>query len=337
MVKISLKFLSLIAAASLASGQHIRSCKADKTIALTFDDGPTEYTSKLIDKLNKHHIKATFFINAHNYSPYADESKTQRDVIKKAYESGHQIASHTYSHYLPTEYSEMKTSLRKMDKFVKDIIGVTPRFLRAPGGNCEGKCVENVESLGYRLIKWDVDTRDWKEGSSGAIPVLREYFNKRSKNYLVLMHDSVKSTVEDTVSWIINSGIGEKYKFVTVAECLGDSKKYKESSSSSSSSSSSTKTTTRTTTKTTTTTSLVGATETISANSTVVTVSDTLVSPTQTVIDGNADSGFNLANNTTIGNNAAKVEGTSGTIPMISQSITLLMISIIFVVFNYVF
>jgi len=176
MVKISLKFLSLFAAASLVSGQHIRSCKVDKTIALTFDDGPSEYTTKLIDLLNKHNIKATFFINAHNYYPYADESKTQRDVIKKAYQSGHQIASHTYSHYLPMEYSEMKSSLRKMDNFVKDIIGVTPRYLRAPGGNCEGSCVTNVESLGYRLIKWDTDTQDWKEGSAGAIPNLKEFF-----------------------------------------------------------------------------------------------------------------------------------------------------------------
>jgi len=238
-MKYTIKLLCILATTALVSGIHIHSCTVANTIALTFDDGPSRYTNELIDKLNKYNIKATFFINAHNYYPYADEDKEIQNVIKKAYKSGHQIASHTYEHYLETEPSAMKASFTKMDNWIKSLIGVRPRYFRAPGGNCDDSCIKRIENMGYRVIKWDVDTNDWDNTSSGTISILKSFFNKKAKNYLILLHDSLKRSVEETVPWIINSGILKKYKFVTVAECLGDkAHTYREGSGSSSNSNS---------------------------------------------------------------------------------------------------
>jgi len=240
MAKFSVKLLSILASISLVKSAQIYSCTVPNTVALTFDDGPTQYTSALIDTLDKYNIKATFFINAHNYYPYADESSAARAVIKKAYQSGHQIASHTYNHVIESNTSEFKKSLSKMDTFVKNIIGVTPRYFRAPGGNCGDSCINFLENLGYRIIKWDVDTIDWQSRSfSSSSSIIKDFAKQKSKNYLILMHDSIEHSVKETVPWILSSGIFSNYKFVTVAECLGEkSKMYRETSSSSSSSSS---------------------------------------------------------------------------------------------------
>jgi len=334
MVKISFKLLSVFAAASLVRSAHIYSCTEKNVVALTFDDGPTQYTNQLIETLNKHNIKATFFVNAHNYSPYADENKSQRDLIKKAYDSGHQIASHTYNHYLPMEVSEMKESTRKMDKFLKSIIGVTPRYFRAPGGNCEETCVKNLENLGYRVIKWDVDTLDWKNGSSGAIPQLKKFFNQKKKNYLVLMHDSVETTIKETVPWIVKSGISKNYKFVTVAECLGDSKKYREGSSSDNDK------TTKTSNDATAVKEVVPTNAAVSedAVNSIVNANNTAI-----ISEGEADLGNNL-NNGNIDPNAPIPQNlnntpdeNSGSLRIINQSIAMLMISAIVVIFNNIF
>ncbi|ORX69832.1 glycoside hydrolase/deacetylase [Anaeromyces robustus] len=235
MVKLNIKLLSILATTtSLIQCTQIHSCKVDGTLALTFDDGPTKYTNELIDTLNKYGVKATFFINAHNYFPYADENPSVQNIIKKAYQSGHQIASHTYGHVIENDIPTMKKSFEKMDKFVKSIIGVTPKYFRAPGNNCDANCANTIENMGYIIVKYDVNSLDWKATTSAdPISNLKQAFNQNKKNYLVYMHDSKSHTVQETVPWIINSGMLKNYKFVTVAECLGDkSYGYKEGLSS---------------------------------------------------------------------------------------------------------
>ncbi|OUM66163.1 carbohydrate esterase family 4 protein, partial [Piromyces sp. E2] len=222
MVKLSVKLLGVLSSIYLVESAHINSCTAPNTVALTFDDGPTVFTNALIDTLNKYNIKATFFVNAHNYQPYAEQSRDAQNVIKKAYNSGHQIASHTYYHKIEPNVNDFKNNLIKMDNFIKSVIGVTPRYFRAPGGDCNDNCVRTIEGMGYRSIKWDTDTKDWKTNSATSIATLNGAFKKNNKNYLVKMHDSMEHTVKETVPWIINSGMLQRYRFVTVAECLGE-------------------------------------------------------------------------------------------------------------------
>jgi peptidoglycan/xylan/chitin deacetylase (PgdA/CDA1 family) len=72
----------------------ITSCKVPGTVAMTFDDGPYKFTNQLLDQLKDAGVKATFFVNGHNIGDIY-----QYDwVVKRAYNEGHQIASHTWSH-----------------------------------------------------------------------------------------------------------------------------------------------------------------------------------------------------------------------------------------------
>lgn len=80
-----------------ASAKIITSCTVKGVAALTFDDGPSsEHTPKLLDYLAKQKVKATFFINGDNVVQIKDPAV--KKLVKKAYDAGHQIASHTWSH-----------------------------------------------------------------------------------------------------------------------------------------------------------------------------------------------------------------------------------------------
>jgi len=152
--------------------------------------------------------------------------------MRKAYKAGYQIASHTFEHKIPSDEYEFKMVLRKMDDFIEEVTGERPRYFRAPKGYCDEKCQENLDDWGYKLIQWDVDTRDWDLEGAGSperrvkdsIKILKKKFEKEKDNYLILMHDTEEYTVDEIVPWIIEeSGMREKgYRFVTVAECLGN-------------------------------------------------------------------------------------------------------------------
>ena len=152
--------------------------------------------------------------------------------MKIAHDSGFQVASHTYSHKIPNDISEFKNVLTQQDDFIEKVTGDRPRYFRSPKGECNDEQKKSLDKWGYRAIKWDTDTNDWdliKAGSEeqrvkDSIDYLRETFAEEKDSYLILLHDSQNYTVKQIAPWIIEkSGMKEKgYRFVTVAECLGD-------------------------------------------------------------------------------------------------------------------
>ncbi|KAL6608525.1 glycoside hydrolase/deacetylase [Neocallimastix californiae] len=182
--------------------------------------------------ISKQDVKISFFHVAKLHYPYAEDVSEYQEAMKKAHDHGFQIASHTYSHKISDDNDEFRKSLVDMDDFIEDITGDRPRYFRAPKGHCNEKCQANLEKWGYQLIQWDTDTNDWDLETSGSIEqrvedsidFLKKSFAEERDNYLILMHDSQNYTVNEIAPWIIEkSGMKEKgYRFVTVAECLGD-------------------------------------------------------------------------------------------------------------------
>ncbi|KAL6625327.1 glycoside hydrolase/deacetylase [Neocallimastix californiae] len=201
-----------LATAMAVNAGKIFHCKEKNTMALTFDDGPYEYTDELLDTLDEAGIKATFFINGDNWWKDLASSSSKQKIIKRAIDGGHQVASHTWAHEIPEGKENIKKALSKLDDLVEDIAGVRPKYFRAPQGHCDEDCIEYIESLGYKIIQWDLDTKDWDYKYPGL---------SEKKNYLVLMHDVHKHTVKELVPWLIKNAPSQ-YKYVTVAECLGD-------------------------------------------------------------------------------------------------------------------
>ncbi|TEB33544.1 glycoside hydrolase/deacetylase [Coprinellus micaceus] len=138
-----------------AKALAFRSCTAPNTVALTFDDGPYDFMNDLIDTLNKANIKGTFFFNGNNWRCIYDEAMVQS--IKKAFNTGHQLASHTWSHKDLTTlpWDQIHDEMWKTEQAIQRITGALPAFVRPPYGT--------YNDLGSRSC-WLTRTDDFELG-----------------------------------------------------------------------------------------------------------------------------------------------------------------------------
>ena len=173
------------------------------TIYLTFDDGPSNNTSKILDILKQEDIKATFFLVNFNSS--------YNSVVKRIYDEGHSIGIHSYTHNYKLIYSSVSAyfdDLNKMNDKIKTITGSDTKLLRFPGGSSNTissfnkgimtTLVKEVTNAGYHYFDWNVDSSDaWSARNSND--VYNNVINNLKKGTnIVLMHDL--SSNEKTVN-----------------------------------------------------------------------------------------------------------------------------------------
>ncbi|MCR5295099.1 MAG: polysaccharide deacetylase [Lachnospiraceae bacterium] len=174
----------------------------EKTVYLTFDDGPSENTLKILDILDRYGVKATFFVTA--------QLPACESYIAEAYRRGHTIGLHTYSHNYGIYASEENyfEDLEKIGMIVERQIGYVPCFIRFPGGTsneaskeyCEGimsVLSEKVLERGYQYYDWNVTTGDGA-GSITAEEAAANALATDETAVMLLAHDGEKkeTTVE---------------------------------------------------------------------------------------------------------------------------------------------
>ncbi|KAG1607716.1 hypothetical protein G6F46_012093 [Rhizopus delemar] len=217
-------------------------CSVPGTMALTFDDGPYEYTWDLAETLHSKGVTATFFMNGNNWVNVATQSvktsagtKTYKQVIKHVYEKGHQIGSHTFSHkeLAGLSSSEVKSEMTKLEKVFRSVLGKNPLYMRPPSGEYDSTTLTTLGELGYKVILWDIDSNDWRYKDQSSLSheqanyksIIEKDSKKNPHGHIALQHDVHKKTVEKLVPWVISYVKSKKnYKFVSVAECLGNTK-----------------------------------------------------------------------------------------------------------------
>ena len=190
--------------------------KNKKMVALTYDDGPSIYTPRILKTLKENNSVATFFVVGNRVPMYSD-------TVKKAYDMGCEIGNHTYEHKsLPNlSETEVKRQISKTNKEVKKAIGEKPVIMRPTGGATNA----NVKQwVGMPSIIWSIDTLDWK--TRNADSTRRAVLNRVKDGDIVLMHDlySATATASET---IIPELVRRGYQLVTVselAECRGGMK-----------------------------------------------------------------------------------------------------------------
>ncbi|MCD8009873.1 MAG: polysaccharide deacetylase family protein [Lachnospiraceae bacterium] len=195
-------------------GVLVRSIDTTKPmVALTYDDGPSIYTDKILSVLKKYDSVATFFV-------VGDRVSTYSSTVKKAYEMGCEIGNHTYSHATLTRLgtSAIKSQISKTNSAVKKVTGVSPVVMRPPGGSYNSTV---RSAVGMPLILWSIDTLDWK--TRNASSTISAVVGHVSDGDIVLMHDlySATATASET---IIPQLVKKGYQLVTVselAECRG--------------------------------------------------------------------------------------------------------------------
>ena len=191
-----------------------------KTIYLTFDDGPGPDTDRLLDVLSRYGVKATFFVVDTGYSAQ----------MRRIVEEGHSIALHSVTH----NYKQIYTSrdayfedILGIQEIVKDATGVTSTLMRFPGGSSNmisrfnpgimSELTEAVQDAGFQYFDWNVDSND-----AGGARTSDEVFKnvtegvRQHKTSVVLQHDIHRFSV-DAVERIIQWGLDNGYQFLPLA------------------------------------------------------------------------------------------------------------------------
>jgi peptidoglycan/xylan/chitin deacetylase (PgdA/CDA1 family) len=190
-----------------------------KTVYLTFDDGPSQYTSQVLDILERYSAKATFFETAQNPEYFS--------MIKECYDRGHTIGLHSYCHDYQTVYTSSDAFFSDLDEIgqiVQQQIGYVPCFIRFPGGSsnevskhyCEGIMTElsqEVQEKGYQYWDWNASSGDGSdETAEQTVANATQY--AYLTNVVLLMHDAVgKQSTIDALPQVIEFYQGQGYTF----------------------------------------------------------------------------------------------------------------------------
>lgn len=183
-------------------------------VALTYDDGPSQYTSEILDILGQYGGAATFFVVGSNVPRWSD-------VLKRTFDMGCEIGNHTYNHTIltKTDVSTIRSQIDGTNAAVQSITGVSPVVMRPPGGNYNSTV---SASVGMPIILWSIDTLDWKTRN----PLLTQasVLNHVQNGDIILMHDLYSQTA--AASRVIIPELRNRgYQLVTVSElsdCRGD-------------------------------------------------------------------------------------------------------------------
>ena len=178
-------------------------------VAITFDDGPSSHTPKLLDYLKESGIKATFFVVGNRINSY-------KGTVKRIVNEGHELAYHSYSHKnhkkLSTE--KIKSDFKKSNDLVKNLTGASFTLWRAPGGNINDRVLDAID---LPHIMWTVDTLDWKYRNVDH--VYNAILKNADDGEIILLHDLHKTSVEGAIKAMKKMQAGN-YEFLTVTELL---------------------------------------------------------------------------------------------------------------------
>ncbi|KAL3421195.1 chitin deacetylase [Phlyctema vagabunda] len=198
-------------------GTRINSCTTPGVIALTFDDGPYSYTKDLLDLLDQYNAKATFFITGNNYHDISDCSTEYPALIQRMHNSGHQIASHTWTHpNLNTlSLTDFNNEMYYNEMALRNILGFIPTYMRPPFVDCDSDCFSRLKDLGYHAIYYDIDTFDYANDSPDSIQTSKDlfsnYFAPHPENGLVLSHDIHYETVYNLTKFMLETMAADGY------------------------------------------------------------------------------------------------------------------------------
>lgn len=181
-----------------------------KCIALTYDDGPFPYTSRLAEIMRQEKVKATFFLLGKNVKRYPE-------AVKEVQATGSELANHSWNHAsLPgLSNSGMRSQLTRTSEEIEKVSGVEVKLMRPPYGANNQRLDKVTKELGLAQIYWDVDTLDWQTLDSEQVVDAVIYSAERDS--VVLMHDIHESTV-DASQTIFRELKKSGFTLVTVSE-----------------------------------------------------------------------------------------------------------------------
>ncbi len=182
--------------------------KDKKTVAITFDDGPSStYNKQFLEVLAKNKAHATFFM-------VGTMMNSCQKCVLDTYNSGNEVASHTYNHIniKKSDPLEVNENIEKTDDLFYQITGDHIKYVRPPYGAYNKT---NLENVNYPLILWNVDPEDWRYRDVEKI--VNNVMENVSDGSIILMHELYQTSLE-ALEIILPKLYAEGYQVVSVGE-----------------------------------------------------------------------------------------------------------------------
>lgn len=142
--------------------EGIYNCVSNDLVALTFDDGPYDFTWHLLDVLASYNAKATFFITGNNLGKgQMDIEETgYPEMLRRMHRDGHQIAAHTWTHQNMTTLTEQQqiNQMHYTEMAFRNVLGFFPTYMRPPYSECREGCQALMKRLGYHITYYSLIT-----------------------------------------------------------------------------------------------------------------------------------------------------------------------------------
>jgi len=187
----------------------------EKKISISFDAAwGAEDFPKIMEILDKHHVKTTFFMTGDWVEKYPD-------CVKTLVEKGHDLGNHSASHPDMTKLSKeaQKEQILKVHNAVKELTGYEMELFRPPYGAYNNDVIRTCYENGYFPIQWDVDSLDWKDLS--APEIINKVCNHKAldNGSIILCHNGAKHTAEALDEMLTNLK-NQGYEIVPISQLI---------------------------------------------------------------------------------------------------------------------
>ena len=190
-IKSFIFFMLIATSILLFSSNVIYSVENKKVAYITFDDGPSKYTSQIIDILDKNNVKGTFFMVNNNMIVF-------KDVVRRMNSEGHGTGFHGVTHDINELYKTEDSAIeefRTCNRTFYKITGETSRLVRIPFGS-KPYMLESIYKKfideGFLVWDWTIDTEDWKSSEDQIVSNIL-YYARESDEIVILLHENQRT------------------------------------------------------------------------------------------------------------------------------------------------
>jgi peptidoglycan/xylan/chitin deacetylase (PgdA/CDA1 family) len=209
-----------------ASAPVFKAPGSSRTVALTFDDGPSSYTPGLLDLLRRENVVASFFVIGGNVG-------SREETVARAVREGHLVGDHTWHHRYPESVrggwtrSYLQREIRTTQQAITSATGAFVCWFRPPGGMVSPAVLRVTRELRLSVALWSVDTLDWRyqNGNEPSDRVARRIATRAASGLaqehpVILLHDGGgrRPALLAAVSSIIDQYRAHGYRFVRLDE-----------------------------------------------------------------------------------------------------------------------
>lgn len=202
------------------SANVINKCSSNGLFALTIDDGPADFTNKLLGILDAKKIKATFHLSTQHLT-----DPTIQSLLKRISSAGHLIGIRTEPEWdlLKMSDDQLRSAVARQSEIMRQFIGYYPKLLRLPYRKYDDRVLKALESAGAIITTHNLESYDYTDNAKRIVSAFKLAMGLKSASsasFISIQHDSSKNSVASTPE-IIDAIKASGYKLVKLDECIG--------------------------------------------------------------------------------------------------------------------